>query len=61
MNLDSSRAIGSYVPLAVTERSGHPESVHHGALVALERDGRPAFAFGDVDQPIFPRSSMKPI
>lgn len=61
MSTDSSRAIGSYVPLAVTERSGHPESVHHGALVALARDGGPAFAFGDVDLPIFPRSSMKPI
>ena len=61
MNSESSRAIRSFVPLAVTERSGHPESVHHGAVVALERDGHTAFAFGDVGAPVFPRSSTKPI
>lgn len=61
MSIDPSRVVRSYVPLAVTDRNGHPESVHHGALVALERDGSVAFSLGDVDLPIFPRSSMKPI
>ncbi|MFM8649955.1 MAG: asparaginase, partial [Actinomycetota bacterium] len=50
-----------YEPLAVTTRSGVLESVHHAALVALDRDGSVAFAFGDPNHPVFPRSSMKPL
>jgi L-asparaginase II len=50
-----------YEPLAVTTRSGVLESVHHAALVALDRDGSVAFVFGDPNQPVFPRSSMKPL
>jgi L-asparaginase II len=51
----------AFVELAVTTRNGHDESVHYGALVALEKDGSVAFAFGDAGAVIFPRSSTKPI
>ena len=50
-----------FVEVAVTTRSGRDESIHHGALVALERDGSIAFAVGDPSRAIFPRSSTKPI
>ncbi|GAA3389484.1 asparaginase [Cryptosporangium minutisporangium] len=46
--------------LAVVERDGFAESRHHGTLVALSADGRVAFAAGDPDAPILPRSSVKP-
>jgi len=51
----------SYRPLAVTYRSDVLESVHHAALVGLDRDGRIEFAFGDPDLPVYPRSSTKPL
>jgi L-asparaginase II len=41
-------------------RSGFVESVHHGALVITEPDGSVRLAVGDVDRPVFPRSSNKP-
>lgn len=46
--------------LAEVVRSGFVEGRHRGALVALEADGSVAFALGDVDRPVFPRSSTKP-
>ena len=52
---------GGFVELAVTTRSGRDESIHHGVVVALERDGSIAFAAGDPSLAIFPRSSTKPI
>jgi len=61
LNSESARISAAYVPLAVTDRSGRDESIHHGAVVAIDSDGKAAFGFGDVDIPIFPRSSMKPI
>ncbi|MCX9193240.1 asparaginase [Carbonactinospora thermoautotrophica] len=52
----------SHVPvLAEVVRSGFVESVHHGSLVALDADGGAAFAIGDVDSPVFPRSANKPM
>lgn len=51
----------AYEPLAVTYRSDVLESVHHAAVVGLDRDGTVAFAFGDVELPVFPRSSTKPL
>ena len=53
--------LNSYEPLAVTYRSDVLESVHHAALVGLNRDGDIEFAFGDANLPIFPRSSTKPL
>jgi L-asparaginase II len=42
-------------------RSGFLESVHRGALVVLGADGGRLFAAGDVDRPVLPRSSNKPV
>lgn len=53
--------VEAYEPLAVTYRSDVLESVHHAAVVGLDRDGSVAFAFGDVELPVFPRSSTKPL
>jgi L-asparaginase II len=42
-------------------RSGFLESVHRGALVVVGPDGGVLFAAGDVDRPVLPRSSNKPV
>lgn len=51
----------AYEPVAATVRSGHIESVHHGALVALDGDGRTVLSVGDIEVPIFARSALKPL
>jgi L-asparaginase II len=53
--------IDTFVPVAVTERSGFPESVHFGAVVALGPDGRVAWSAGDPDVVIYARSALKPL
>jgi L-asparaginase II len=50
-----------YVPVAVTDRSGFDESVHHGAAVVLGASGEIAVAVGDPGVLMYPRSSNKPI
>lgn len=42
-------------------RSGFVECLHRGSVVALEADGSVAFALGDPERPILPRSSNKPM
>jgi L-asparaginase II len=42
-------------------RSGVVESRHRGSVVALAPDGRAVLTVGDVEQPVFPRSSNKPL
>jgi L-asparaginase II len=54
-------AVRHVVPLALVTRSEFIESVHHGALVVLDADGRVQVAAGDVTGPTFPRSSNKPL
>jgi len=49
------------VELAVVERSGFVESRHAGAAVVLDPEGVVALTLGDVETPILPRSSMKPL
>lgn len=49
-----------FEPLAIVSRSGVDESVHFGALVALNADGSVAFSVGDPNVTIFPRSATKP-
>ena len=49
------------IPLVEAVRSGFVESVHHGSVVVLDAAGTVAAAVGDVDAPIFPRSSNKPM
>ena len=49
-----------FEPLAIVSRSGVDESVHFGALVALNAGGTVAFSVGDPNVTIFPRSATKP-
>ena len=51
----------SFVPVAITRRSGFDESIHFGAVVGLSSTGEVAFAVGDPTAAIFPRSSNKPM
>lgn len=41
-------------------RSGFHEGSHYGAMVVTDPDGGVVFALGDVNRPVFPRSSNKP-
>ncbi|MGZ6792548.1 MAG: asparaginase [Mycobacteriales bacterium] len=47
--------------LAEVVRSGYVEGAHCGSVVALRPDGSVALALGDLDRPVFPRSSNKPL
>ncbi|MFT4052284.1 MAG: asparaginase [Microbacterium sp.] len=53
--------VASCVELAVVERSGFIESRHAGSAVVLDPDGVALLALGDVESPILPRSSLKPL
>ena len=48
------------IPLVRVVRSGFTECVHHGSLVVTDPSGQVIHAVGDVDSPVFPRSSNKP-
>jgi len=37
------------------------ESVHRGTFAICDAEGRLVFALGDVEKPIYPRSSLKPV
>lgn len=47
--------------VAEVVRNGFVESVHHGRVVALDRDGNTVLSIGDITAPFFPRSAMKPL
>jgi L-asparaginase II len=47
--------------LAEVTRSGFVEGYHRGSVVVLDASGEPAAVAGDVTDPIFPRSSNKPM
>jgi L-asparaginase II len=47
--------------VAEVVRSGFVESVHHGSAVVLDASGDVKDSYGDVAEPIFPRSSNKPL
>lgn len=51
----------SAVQLAVVERSGFVESRHSGAAIVLDAEGTIIESLGDVETPILPRSSLKPL
>jgi L-asparaginase II len=51
----------SFGLLAVTERSGVPESYHFGTVVGLDRSGRVALAVGDPELVVYGRSTNKPM
>lgn len=42
-------------------RTGFVEGHHHGSVVALGASGELAWAIGDVESPIYPRSCNKPV
>lgn len=46
--------------LAEVIRSGFVECLHHGSVLVLDADGAVVASAGDVETPIFPRSSNKP-
>ncbi|MDP9936132.1 L-asparaginase II [Paenarthrobacter nicotinovorans] len=52
--------VESAVELAVIERSGFIESRHVGAAVVLSGDGSVVTQLGDIDAPVFARSTLKP-
>ncbi|CAM2929214.1 asparaginase [Skermania piniformis] len=47
--------------LVEVRRSGFREGVHRGSLIVLSPDGRAEVTLGVVDEPIFPRSTNKPM
>jgi L-asparaginase II len=49
------------VPIAEIVRNGFVEGHHYGSVVALDGGGTPAWSVGDVDVPVLPRSSNKPV
>lgn len=51
----------AYRPVAITDRSGFDESVHHGVVVVLDQAGAVAFSVGDPTLEIYPRSANKPM
>lgn len=47
--------------VAEVVRNGYVESRHRGSIVAIRPDGSCALEIGAVDNPVFPRSSAKPL
>lgn len=49
-------------PVLVEVTRGHPvESIHRGSIAVADAEGTLIFALGDVETPVYPRSSLKPI
>lgn len=55
------QALATAPVLAAVERSGFVESVHHGILAVTGSSGQVLLSRGPIDEPIFPRSSNKPV
>lgn len=53
-------ALPRHVPITVSYRGGHPENIHHGSLAVVNAQGELLASVGDVDSPLFTRSSLKP-
>jgi L-asparaginase II len=49
------------VPVAEIVRNGFVEGHHYGSVVSLDPGGAPAWSVGDVESPVLPRSSNKPL
>jgi L-asparaginase II len=58
---DLRRELGVHEVVAEVWRNDLVESVHHGSVVALDRDGSIAFTLGQPDVLTYPRSSAKPV
>lgn len=48
-------------PLAEVVRSGFVEGFHRGSVAVLDESGAVRAAAGDIESPVFPRSSNKPL
>jgi L-asparaginase II len=53
-------ALPHHVPITVACRGGHPENIHHGSFAVVDAQGRLLASVGDVEAPLFTRSSLKP-
>ncbi|GGA58862.1 asparaginase [Pseudoclavibacter endophyticus] len=53
-------AANSAAELAVVERSGFIESRHLGSAAVVSAEGALLAAVGDIESPVFPRSTLKP-
>ena len=53
-------ALPRHAPITVSYRGGHPENIHHGSLAVVNAQGELLASVGDVDSPLFTRSSLKP-
>ncbi|MGE0351463.1 asparaginase [Hydrogenophaga sp.] len=49
-----------HVPITVSFRGGHPENIHFGSMAVVSAEGRLLASVGDVESPLFTRSSLKP-
>ena len=61
LNPHATFTVDSAVELAVIERSGFVESRHIGSAVVLAADGTVVIELGDINAPIFARSTLKPL
>lgn len=52
---------GGHVPVAVVDRDGADESVHHGTVVVRDTAGRVTALAGSPDLTVYPRSALKPL
>src|SRR6476620_7078496 len=57
----SSPVLARPVVVAEIVRSGFVEGHHYGSVVALDRDGTPAWRVGETEAPMLPRSCNKPV
>ncbi len=55
-----SSPLPAHVPITVAFRGGHPENVHYGSLAVVDAQGHLLASVGDVNAPLFTRSSLKP-
>ncbi|KAA3630671.1 MAG: asparaginase [Proteobacteria bacterium] len=60
---ESNRTHGKECNPIVVEvwRGGKVESRHRGAVAVVSHDGETLFSSGDIDIPVYPRSSLKPL
>ena len=58
---DDTSALDEAPVLVHVTRGGLVESAHHGRIAALAADGAPALTRGDVEAPVYPRSTLKPV
>ncbi len=56
----NSHALPSHVPITVAYRGNHAENIHYGSLAVVNAQGQLLASVGDVDSPLFTRSSLKP-